>query len=144
MDIHTGVVFIMIVSVIRIHRQHRKQADELNTLTENIAQSAACHLFVIRGQRQDTLGHHIHDIRTDRFHDDIPSKIHRKNAALPDDFLELRELLLFRQLTEKQQIRYLFKSEFFVAEAADQGFDLIAAIPQLAVAGLFFPFDDSR
>ena len=104
----------------------------------------ACHLFVIRGQRQDTLGHHIHDIRTDRFHDDIPGKIHRKNAALPDDFLELRELLLFRQLTEKQQIRYLFKSEFFVAEAADQGFDLIAAIPQLAVAGLFFPFDDSR
>ena len=80
-NVHASIFVIMVVCVISIYRQHRKNADQHHTLAQYIVQLKNRSILIIRCKRQHTFRHGIHDVGTRRFHDNVTHKIRRKVSA---------------------------------------------------------------
>ena len=69
------------------------------------------------------------------FHDDIAHKVCRQGAAFRQAGREGFQLLLVRQVAQQQQVGCTLKGVALAAQTADQVIDVVAAVPELAIAG---------
>ena len=133
-NVHTFIVFVVVVSVISVCGKHRKTRNQHYALAKAVLKRSRKSCRVVGGKRQDTPRHRVHNILAGRFHNNIAREIRRQTAALPQNLRELFRFLLRRHFTENEKIR-----GFLEAKAAsrhrDQILDVIPAIPQLAVTG---------
>ena len=140
MDIHTVIIFIVIVSVVGIDSQHGENTDQLNTLAQAVGNDVwGVHLAVIGRQRQDTPGHGVHNILGRRFHNHIPGKIRGKGAALCHDLTKLLQLFFCGHFAKEQKIRCIFKSKSILPYLPYKILHIVAPVPQLAVTGGLYP-----
>ena len=129
----TAVVVVMI-GLIRIDRQHREEADQLQTLTEYIGQRDIVRLVVIGIQCQNRAGQTVHHIAARRLHDHVAHKILRQGTIENQQLLKVRQLLFCRKLSEHQEIGDFLKSEPVVRDdTIHQVFDGIPAVIKMPV-----------
>ena len=135
MDVHALVVFIVVIRMVAVDRQHGEDAGQLDALTQHIGDGQIRRLGVVGSQGEHAAGHGVHDIMAGRLHDHVPCKIGGGGAALGQHLAELIQLRLGRQLTEQQQVACLLKGKATAPAASDQVFDIVAAVQQLTVTG---------
>ena len=107
--IHAAVVIIVIICVVSVNGQHRKESYELKTLPQHIVKIKIVSLRIIRSKSKYASRHGIHYIRAGSFHYHLSGEILRKSHALIQDIFKFGKLLLSRQLAEQQKIRSLFE-----------------------------------
>ena len=143
MDIHTFILFIMVVRVISVYCQHREYADQHHTLAQHIFHTQIRYMRIIGRQRQHALCHRIHNVPAGRFHNNISYKICRQTAHGAEHFRKLLQLDLIRQFSEQQQICGFFKSRPFICDNPSyQIVDIISSVCKLASARHCFPVYD--
>ena len=84
MDIKAVSVVIMAVGLIAVNREHRAQADQLHTLTQNIGKGDIIRAIIIRIEGQNASGQRIHHILAGGFHNDIPHKTGGKTSVIDE------------------------------------------------------------
>ena len=134
-DVHAAAALIVIVGVVAVDRQHRENADELDALFQLGLQVGLANVVIVAGQRQHAAGQRVHQVVTGGLHDDIAHKVCRQVAAFGKAGGEALELLFVRQVAEQQQIGRALKRIALAAQTADQVIDVVAAVPELALAG---------
>ena len=134
-DVHAAAALIVIVGVVAVDRQHRENADELDALFQLGLQVGLADVVIVAGQRQHAAGQRVHQVVTGGLHDDVAHKVCRQVAAFGKAGGEALELLFVRQVAEQQQIGRALKRIALAAQTADQVIDVVAAVPELALAG---------
>ena len=128
-NIHTRIIFIMIICVISIYRDHREIGNQLHTLTDIVLNGRICRIRIIGRKCQNTSCHGIHDILRRRLHNNVSGKIGRKCPAVAEHLTEFIQLRLIRKFSKQQQIRRFLEAEFVRSDGFDQCFYIISAIP---------------
>ena len=136
-DVHAAVALIVVVGVVAVDRQHREHADQLDALFQLGLQVGLADVVVIAGQRQHAARQRVHQVVAGRFHDNVAHKVGGQVAALHQAVLEGLKLVFIGQVAQQKQVGRFLKGVAFAAQAADQVVHIVAAVPQLAVAGDF-------
>ena len=134
-NVHAAVALVIMVGMVSVDRQHGENTDQLDALLQLGLQIALADIVVIAGQGQHTAGQGIHKILAGRLHDDIPYKVGGQIPALGQTILEGFQLGFVGQIPQQQQIGRLLEGIALAPQPPDQVIDVVAAIPQLAVAG---------
>ena len=134
-NVHAAVALIVMVGMVSVDRQHGENTDQLDALLQLGLQIALADIVVIAGQGQHTAGQGIHQILAGRLHDDIPHKVGGQVPAFGQTILEGFQLGFVGQIPQQQQIGRLLEGIALAPQSPDQVIDVVAAIPQLAVAG---------
>ena len=137
-DVHAVAVDIIIVGVVAVYRQHGEHADQLDALLQLGLQAAVADGVIVGGQRQHAAGQRVHQVPGGGFHDHVAGKIGGQVPALGQHVAELGQLAGVGQLAHQKQVGGFLKAEAFAVQAADQVVDIVAAVPQLALAGGLF------
>ena len=137
-DIHALVVFVVVIGVVAVHRQHGEDACQLDALAQHIGDGKVCSLGVVGGQRQHAARHGVHDIVAGRFHDNVTGKVGGHGAALAQHPAELIQLFGGGQLAEQQQIARFLKGKAAAAGAADKVLYIVTSVEQLTVGGILY------
>ena len=135
-DVHAAILFVVVVGVVAVHRQHGEDACQLDALAQHVGGGKVCGQRVVGGQGQHAAGHGVHDVVAGCLHDDVAGEVGGHGAALAQHAAELVQLFLGGQLAEQQQVARFLKGEAAACRAADKVLDVVAAVKQLAVGGL--------
>ena len=133
-DVHAVVVLIVVVGVVAVHRQHGELGDQPDALADGVAQ-VAIDLVVVAGQGEDASGHGVHDVLGGGLHDHVPGEVGGQGTAVAEDAGELLQLLGVGQVAEEEEVGDLLKPKLVGAQAADEVFDVVPPVEQLALAG---------
>ena len=135
-NVHAAAALVVIVGVIGIHRQHRKDRNQHQALPQHVGQADIIRVAVVGCQREHTARQAVHHVAGRCFHDDIAGEIGRQRAALCQQRLEVAQPLCIRQLAEQEQVRsFLVALAAVPNKALHQILNANAAIVQLALTG---------
>ena len=139
-NVHAAAALVVIVGVIGIHRQHRKDRNQHQALPQHVGQADIIRIAVVGCQREHTARQAVHHVAGRCFHDDIAGEIGRQRAALCQQRLEVAQPLCIRQLAEQEQVRsFLVALAAVPNKALHQILNADAAVVQLALTGHHFP-----
>ena len=135
-NVHAAAALVVIVCVIGIHSQHRKDRNQHQALPQHVRQADIIRVAVVGCQREHTARQAVHHVMRRRLHDNIAREIGRQRASLCQQSLEIAQTLGIRQLTEQQQIGNLLIPLAAVADKAlHQILNANAAVVQLTLTG---------
>ena len=136
MDKKALSVVIMTVRLIAVDGEHRAEADELQTLTQNVGKRYIVGSVIIGIERQDASCQCIHHILAGGFHDNVSNEAGGKTTVKDEQLFEFREFFSGGKLVEQKQICNFFIAEPVIpAETGYQVIHFISAVKESAVAG---------
>jgi len=142
MDVHAVVIDVMVVGMIAVHGQHRESRNQHEGLADDGRDIRMGSIFIIGSQRQDAPRHGIHDILCRGLHDDVAREVGRQVPAARQHVDEFLGGLIVGKFAEQKQIGTFLKAEALPSVFLDQTADVVAAVPELALAGhMFFAVD---
>ena len=127
---------IVVVCVIRIHRQEREGGDQLQALAHHIVDADIVGVVIIGVQRQHTARQRVHHIAAGRFENDVTHEVGGKRAVVCKRLAKTLQFVFVREFAAQKQIGDLFKTGMrIVHESIHDLLYVDAAVEQLAVAG---------
>ena len=134
-DVEAVALFI-VIGLIAVNAEHRKQGDELDALAHDVGQGDIVRLVVIGGQVEHAAGQGVHDIAAGGLQNDIPHKIVGQGAVVGQLLLEVLQLLCVGQSPQQEQIGRLLKAKAALLQGPlHQALHVDAPIVELTVAG---------
>ena len=135
-DIQTVALRIMVVRLIRVHREQGEQRYELEALSEHVVDAQVHDVVIVRSEGQHGLGERVHEVLARSLEDNVAHEVLGQHARVGQKLHKVVKLILSGELREQQQIHYLFKTVASVGDTAADDVDHVdPAIKELAVGG---------
>ena len=138
-DVQAFVVDVVVVGLIAVHSHHGELADQGHALAQHVVQGGVGDPVVVGGQGQHAAGHGVHQVLAGGLHDDVPGEVGGKGPGGHQHFVEADDLFLGGQLPKEEQVGDFLVAVALALEALDQVDDVVAPVPETAVARDFFP-----
>ena len=143
MDIETVAVVIVAVCLISVYREQRENADQLQTLPQDVGQGGVVRSVIVRIHGENTSCQCVHHIFAGSFHNNIPHKACGKAPVTREKSLKFCKFLLVRKFVKQKKIGYLLKTESVLrGKALYQVLDIVTSVEQTAVGGNSLSVDD--
>ena len=134
-DVEAVVAVVVAVGLVAVDGQHGEHADQPHALLQDVLDGAVGHVGVVGRQSEDALGYRVHDVLAVGLHDHVPDECGGELPVLGEHIPEVIKLLCGGEISEQEEVRRLLVAEPAVGTALYHLHDVVASVPETALAG---------